>query len=283
MKTNAYAKINLVLDLTGVLPDGYHAISTVMQSVSLHDTVCVETDGEDGIKLSCSEPGIPVDSRNTAYKAASLFIERAGVKSGVKIHIEKRIPHEAGLGGGSADAAAVLRLMNALHPGKINEAELMEIALKVGADVPFCVKGGTALCLNKGEVMAPLPEFNSWCVIVKPDEGVSTAKAFVAFDNAVKPLRPDMNRFVYYAARGEYDTALSGAFNVFEPVADIAAGSRIKKLLTDNGAFFASMSGSGSAFYGLFADRTYAEAASELLGKEFGFACVCETAGSLTL
>ena len=283
MKTNAYAKINLVLDLTGVLPDGYHAISTVMQSVSLHDTVCVEPDGADGIKLSCSEPGIPVDSRNTAYKAAALFIERAGVKSGVKIHIEKRIPHEAGLGGGSADAAAVLRLMNALYPGKINEAELMEIALKVGADVPFCVKGGTTLCLNKGEVMAKLPEFNSQCVIVKPDEGVSTAKAFAAFDNAVKPLRPDMNRFVYYAARGEYDTALSGAFNVFETVSEIKSGSRIKKLLTDNGAFFASMSGSGSAFYGLFADKTYAHAAAELLKKEFGFACVCETVGGLTL
>lgn len=283
MKTNAYAKINLVLDLTGVLPDGYHAISTVMQSVSLYDTVCVEPDGEDGIRLSCSEPGIPVDSRNTAYKAAALFIERAEVKSGVKIHIEKRIPHEAGLGGGSADAAAVLRLMNALYPGKINEAGLMEIALKVGADVPFCVKGGTALCLNKGEVMAKLPEFNSQCVIVKPDEGVSTAKAFAAFDNAVKPLRPDMNRFVYYAARGEYDTALSGAFNVFETVSEIKSGSRIKKLLTDNGAFFASMSGSGSAFYGLFADKTYANAAAELLKREFGFACVCETVGGFTL
>lgn len=279
MKTEAFAKINLILDLTGRLPDGYHAISTVMQSINLCDTVSLTPVGGGGIVLGCSEPGIPTDARNTAYKAAELFCMRAGLDANMRIFIEKRIPHEAGLGGGSADAAAVLRLLNELYPSSLSERELYSVALEVGADVPFCLKGGTALCFNKGEVMAPLPEFGAWCVIAKPAEGVSTGKAFARFDGAKCLAHPDVTDFVFHASKGDYAKAFSHASNIFEELTDISCGERIKELLRRNGAFFASMSGSGSAYYGLFNDRTYADAAAALLREELPFAEVCETVG----
>ena len=181
MKLKAYAKINLSLDLTGILPDGYHALNTVMQSVSLYDTVTVEkTYG--GIFLRCSLPGLPSDSRNTAYKAAELFLSEAGIKEGVSIDIEKRIPSQAGLAGGSADAAAVLFALGQLYPGGLSEEKLFETALRVGADVPFCLSGGTRLCLDKGETMTALPAFHAFVLLMKPDTGVSTSEAFRKFD-----------------------------------------------------------------------------------------------------
>lgn len=276
MKTEAYAKINLILDLTGKLPDGYHAISTVMQTVSLADEVSLEITGGPTV-LTCSDPTVPTDERNTAFGAAELFFSRAGIDGGAAIHIKKNIPHEAGLGGGSADAAAVLRMLRLIYPSAVGEKELYDIALEIGADVPFCLKGGTALCLNKGEIMAPLPEFKSFCVIAKPSEGVSTGKAFARFDEAKSLRHPDMTGFLFHAAHGDYDGAFSCASNIFEELTDIKSGGLIKKTLTENGAYFASMSGSGSAYYGLFNDRTYAELTAELLKKTVPFVAVCET------
>ena len=277
MELAAFAKINLILDLTGVLPDGYHAISTVMQSVGLCDRVRVDISDGGGIEIACSDKTVPTDSRNTAFRAARLFLAKTGSACGVRIYIEKHIPHEAGLGGGSADAAAVLRALDGMMPDAVTADELFDIALNVGADVPFCLRGGTALCLNKVEVMAPLPAFGAWCVIAKPDAGVSTGKAFARFDGAERLRHPDVTDFVFYASRGEWRSAFSRAFNIFEELTDVAEGDFIKKTLNENGAFFSSMSGSGSAYYGLFENEREAQTAAEKLRLQVPFVTVCET------
>ncbi len=277
MEFAAFAKINLILDLTGTLPDGYHAINTVMQTIGLCDRVSVDIADGGIIEITCSDETVPTDSRNTAFKAARLFFEDAGKPYGARIHIEKNIPHEAGLGGGSADAAAVLRALNEMMPNAVPEDGLFDIALKVGADVPFCLRGGTALCLNKGEVMAPLPFFDAVCVIAKPDVGVSTGKAFAKFDNAVNLRHPDVDGFVFHASRRDWRSAFLCASNIFEELTEIAEGAGIKNTLNESGAFFSSMTGSGSSYFGLFDDHRSACAAAEKLRRFVPFVTVCDT------
>lgn len=248
----AKAKINLSLDLTGKLPDGYHAITTIMTEIALSDTVSVETGECRGIKIECACPGVPCDEKNTAYKAASYFFEAAEISPSAIITIEKNIPHEAGLAGGSADAAAVLRFLNEFFPGKVSEKKLFEIALRVGADVPFCLKGGTALCMNRGEVMAELPPFEGCVLLAKPSYGVSTKLAFERFDSAEKLIHPKNDDILFYASKGDYKKALEGSLNIFEQLCDIPEGDFIKESMLSSGAYYASLSGSGSCFYGLF-------------------------------
>ena len=273
----AYAKINLTLDITSVLPDGYHSIFTVMQRVDLYDAVTVETTGGDGIVLRCSDETLPCDERNTAYRAAEFFLQEAKVDAGLVIRIEKNIPAQAGLAGGSADAAAVLRALAELFPDRLSETQLWEIAFRIGADVPFCLAGGTQLCLNKGEIMAPLPPLRAWAVIVKPEENVSTKEAYQRFDSAVGLFHPDNEKFLFYAARGEYPKALAYAANTFEDLCDLPCGAGIKSALYDGGAYYAAMSGSGSAFFGLFHDGDTARRAAQQLRQtcEKVFCCVC--------
>lgn len=283
MEKAAFAKINLILDLTGLLPDGYHAISTVMQTVGLCDRVSVDVADCGKIEITCSDRTVPTDSRNTAFKAARLFFEKAGKPYGARIHIEKHIPHEAGLGGGSTDAAAVLRALDEMMPNAVTRDGLFDIALKVGADVPFCLRGGTALCLNKGEVMAPLPFFDAVCVIAKPDVSVSTAGAYAEFDRAENLRHPDVNGFVYHASRGDFRSAFLCASNIFEELTEIGEGVLIKNALNENGAFFSSMTGSGSAYFGLFEDRSSAQAAADSLRRFVPFVTVCDTVNAVNL
>ena len=267
MKTEqkAFAKINLTLDITSVLPDRYHAIFTAMQTVGLCDTVTVETTDESGITLTCSDASLPCDARNTAYRAAEFFLQEAGEDSGLTIRSDKKIPAQAGLAGGSADAAAVLRALEELFPGRLTEQQLREIAFRIGADVPFCLIGGTQLCLNKGEIMAPLPPLRTWVVLVKPEENVSTKAAYERFDSAVGLFHPDNEKFLFYAAQGEYQKALAYASNTFESLTEIGCAAPFKATLYAGGAYYAAMSGSGSAFFGLFHAEADAHRAVELL------------------
>lgn len=279
MKTEqkAYAKINLTLDITSVLPDGYHSIFTVMQTVGLYDDVTVETNDNGGVTLTCTDDSIPCDERNTAYQAAERFRQAAELHEGIAIHIEKRIPSQAGLAGGSADAAAVLRALDELFPGKLSEWQLYEIAFSIGADVPFCLAGGAKLCLNKGEIMAELPCLDAWAVLVKPEDNVSTKDAYARFDSAPDLFHPDNDKFLFYAAKGEYKKALAYAANTFENLCDLPCGSAIKSALYAGGAYYAAMSGSGSAFFGLFDNETTAQKAADALRKEFAQVFVCKT------
>lgn len=274
----AYAKINLTLDLTGVLPNGYHPIFTLMQTVSLCDEIGVEITGTGVIEIESEEKNIPLDMSNTAYKAAALFLEKIGKSDvGVKIYIDKNIPSQAGLAGGSADAAAVLNLLNEHFSFPLSEKELLALALKVGADVPFCVKGKTQLCQNIGEVMSELPAFSAFVVIAKPEEGVSTKEAFARFDKSENISHPDNDNFLFYAARGEYKKALENAFNIFELLSVVEQGEYIKETMKKYGAYYASMSGSGSAFFGLFDSYEDAQKCEKALSDKVYFTCVCET------
>lgn len=273
----AYAKINLTLDITSVLPDRYHGIFTAMQTVDLYDDVAVETTAAPGVALTCSDETIPCDGRNTAHKAAALFSEQACLTEGVSVTIEKRIPSQAGLAGGSADAAAVLRAMNELFPDRVPERDLYGIAFRIGADVPFCLAGGTRLCLNKGEIMAQLPSLDAWTVLVKPEENVSTKEAYARFDSATDLFHPDNDKFLFYAAAGEYNKALAYACNTFETLCDLPCSAAIKSALYAGGAYYAAMSGSGSAFFGLFDDKARAVQTAETLQKQFAQTMVCRT------
>lgn len=275
----AFAKINLTLDITGVLPDRYHSIFTAMQQIDLCDAVTVETTEEEGITLTCTDGAVPCDETNTACRAADLFLTAAGVSGGVRIHIDKQIPSQAGLAGGSADAAATLRAMEALYPGKLTEQELLSIAFSIGADVPFCLTGGTQLCLNKGEVMAPLPPLRAWAVVVKPEADVSTQTAYRRFDTAVDLFHPDDEKFLYYAAAGEYKKALAYADNTFEELCEVPGGAAIKAAMYAGGAYYAAMSGSGSAYFGLFDEEEKAQATADGLRETHDRVWLCRTVG----
>lgn len=274
---NAYAKINLTLDLTGVLPNGYHGIFTAMQTVSLADEVRIKKLQTPEIIISSNKKNIPLDMSNTAFKAAKLFFEETQKKDGAEIYIQKNIPSEAGLAGGSADAAAVLSLLNEMYDFPLSEKQLLEIAVKIGADVPFCVRGSTQLCQNIGEVMSALPDFKSYVVIAKPEEGVSTKEAFSRFDNASELKHPDNQSFLFYAANGDYKNALCNAFNIFELLTDVKQGQYIKDAMNKNGAFYSSMSGSGSSYFGLFDSLEKAKECENELRENVYFTCVCET------
>ena len=265
MKTEqkACAKINLTLDITSVLPDGYHSIFTVMHTVDLCDTVTVETADDGSVTLTCTDKAVPCDERNTAYQAAARFRQAAGLEEGIAIRIKKRIPSQAGLAGGSADAAATLRALDGLFPKRLTEKQLYEIAFSIGADVPFCLAGGAKLCLNKGEIMAELPCLDAFAVLVKPEENVSTKDAYARFDNAPE--------------KGEYKKALAYAANTFENLCDLPCGSAIKSALYAGGAYYAAMSGSGSAFFGLFEKKAAAEQAAKALRQQYPQTFLCKT------
>jgi 4-diphosphocytidyl-2-C-methyl-D-erythritol kinase len=261
----APAKINLTLDITGLLPGGYHALETVMQSVSLRDTVTVEAVPGKGIAVTCTVADgaatIPLDNSNTAAKAAIAFFEYTGIPPlGLAIHIEKAIPVQAGLGGGSADAAATLVALNHMLDARLTVAELMEIGLAVGSDVPFCVAGGTKLARGRGELLTGLPALLE-CVIViaKPQRGVSTVNAFNRYDEYSGELpRPDTAAMLRAIEGGDLAGIGAHMRNVFEAVTGSGEVEAIKAAMLSAGALGAAMSGSGSAVAGLFAGEAAA-------------------------
>ena len=211
----AYAKINLLLDIVGKLPNGYHDLRMLMQSVSLCDTLTVEAGAH---ALVCNDPDVPTDERNLVWKAAAAFARAASVPCGdYTVTLDKRIPSAAGLAGGSADAAAMLAALNELHGTGLSAASLCRIGAEVGADVPFCLTGGTALALNIGDVLAPLPAFEAYTlVLAKPDCSVSTAEAYAQFDAAESVMHPDFQSLLFCAAKGDWDGVLSRTSNTFE-------------------------------------------------------------------
>ncbi|MCL2019148.1 MAG: 4-(cytidine 5'-diphospho)-2-C-methyl-D-erythritol kinase [Oscillospiraceae bacterium] len=244
----AYSKLNFFLDILGRRSDGYHEIRTTMLTVDLCDDVRLGVSDGDGVFLTCTEPEIPLDERNTAYKAAKLFLEKAGVKKQVDIDIIKRIPVGGGLGGSSADAAAVLRALNELFGELFDLSELLEIGTKVGADVPFCIHGGFALCTGTGTEIAevfPVPAYIF--VIVKPNFSCSSKKAYAMYDKKKLSETP---------FRGCTDV-----FNIFEKLYNNPEIEKIKNNLIQLGAVNASLSGSGSAVFGVFEDINSAERA----------------------
>ena len=283
----AHAKINASLDVLGLMPDGYHELDTVMVSLSLCDDVSVTLRRSDKSDVLVSVPGfselVPQNEENTAAKAAQCFFETLGI-TGVcaEIEITKRIPVGAGMGGGSADAAAVLRALNTLCGEPCTDEKLREIGLAVGADVPFCVAGGTVRAGGRGEVMTTLPGFpDCHIVLVKPAFSNSTAELYAKIDSVELTARPDTDALVAAIRLSDLESAAAQCSNVFEQAlspAQLASVTEIKKTLRDHGALGAAMTGTGSVVFGMFEDINAATVAKTALAKDFEtFLCKPET------
>ncbi len=264
---DAAAKINLMLDILARLDNGYHSLFMLMQSVDLYDTVTVETDDSGAINITSDEAGIPCDKRNIAYKAADAFFKYTEIKNkGVTIHIEKRIPFAAGMAGGSADGAAVIAALNDIYETELSQQELCKIGLKVGADVPFCLTGGTCLAQNVGEILSPLPALDEcYIVLAKPERGVSTKEAFEAFDTATNVRHLDTCGMLYAASQGDLKEICKRTKNVFEQLIEVPERVPVKSTLNRHGALAACMSGSGPTVYGIFDDESKAQSAASAL------------------
>lgn len=267
LKIKAPAKINLFLDIVGKLDNGYHSLFMVMQSIGLCDEVTLEKNGLGDIFLTCSESRLPTDKKNIAYKAAEAFFEKTGIESDVTIGLKKRIPFEAGLAGGSADAAAVIVGLNELYGTGLSEAELCEIGLKVGSDVPFCIVGGTCLSQSTGGVLSKLkPLKECHIVLAKPETGVSTAEAYAAADNAYI-YRPDCMRMLDSCEKGDFEGICKYAGNVFEQIIEVPERVEFKRIMNSCGASLCQMSGSGPTVFALFENKANAEKCAEELKK----------------
>lgn len=273
ISVNAYAKLNLSLDVLGKREDGYHELQMVMQTVELHDKIRIVSGTRKGMQVRTNLGYLPNDSRNIAAKASVEFAAETGIDyDGLMIEIEKRIPVCSGLGGGSADAAAVLYGLNKLYDTKLSKEKLAEIGLRTGADVPYCVIGGTALAEGVGEVLTPLgPLPDCHIIIGKPRVSVSTSAAFESFDCGRIQHRPDTPGIIKALESGSLADIARHMFNVFEPV--VSGNHRdvrqIQHILIEKGALGASMSGTGPSVFGLFDDLRAAEAAAAAL-KTFG-------------
>lgn len=269
----SHAKVNLTLGVLGVRPDGYHDIESVMQSISLHDRVTLSVGGEPGIRIECDVPGIPTDERNLAHKAAALLLKNREIDAGLDIRIEKRIPAQAGLGGGSSNAAAVLMGLAGLLEMSIGQAELCDLASAVGSDVPFFIVGGIALVGGRGEEVQPLPDIPAqWLVILKPSFGVSTPWAYRRLDEirgavserSTATVR--MTKCIQAGDRGAIQGLLSNDLELpaIEQHPEIG---ELKHALLDAGAVGALMCGSGSAVFGLFSSEQAARGAADLFAS----------------
>ena len=266
MELHAPAKVNLTLSVGPRRPDGYHDVSTVMQTVGLYDTLTV-TEGGCGLTMTCTDPAVPADDGNLVLRAARAFFAETGLPvPDLRFHLEKHIPSQAGLGGGSSDAAAVLRALRTLYAPSLTAAALERMAAQLGSDVPFFIRGGTALATGRGERIAPLPPLTTgWFVIVKPPESFPTPAMYRRLDEL--PPAPRRSADLTAVLEGGAVRAVAAAlYNSFErAVPPDSAVWAIKDALLAQGALGALLSGSGSAVFGLFADRSAALAAADRL------------------
>ena len=269
----AFAKVNLTLDVLGVREDGYHDLKSVMQTVSVRDDVEIDVDTGKPWVLQCTMEGIPTDQRNLAWKAAEVFYQFTGLKTtGLEIRIIKRIPTQAGLGGGSADAAAVLRALNRHYDMPLSLPALAEIGAQVGSDVPFCTLCGTAMVEGRGERLRKLPDMpDCFFVICKPDFSASTPELYKKLDETVIARRPDNQAMESALLAGDLQKVADHIWNVFDPVvtAEHLEMNYIKSIFNTYGAIAYQMTGSGSAVYGIVTDFEYAAVICSMLKDNY--------------
>lgn len=274
MRKKAYAKINISLDVIGKRKDGYHLLKMIMQTIDLYDEIDITKTYDKSIKIHCNKQYVPCDERNLAYKAAKLFKDKYNIKDGVVIRIKKNIPVAAGLAGGSTDAATVLSIMNEMFRVGAKNSELNELALKIGADVPYCIKGGTALCEGIGEKITYLSKFeNKILVVIKPNFGVPTKDVYGNLDinKIYKHVKTD--ELIQAIKRDDIYGVCKDMKNVLE---NVTLGKHkilgeIKEELRYNGAINAMMSGSGPTIFGFFEDMLTAQNAYESIKEKYGF------------
>lgn len=284
VKEKAYAKINISLDVVGRRPDGYHEMIMPMQTVSLCDELTIRFEG-DSIRARTNLRYVPCDERNLAVRAASAYLRAIGEENqGLFLDLDKRIPVGAGMGGGSADAAAVLRALNRAYGDRLSRDELHQLADEIGSDVAFCLLGGTMLATGRGETLSPLPPLPACrIVIVKPGFSISTPELFKKLDQAPIRMHPDTAGLLGALEQGDLQGVCRRLYNVFEDVDDrrMRTIRQIKGSLLDGGALGAVMTGTGSAVFGLFDDAGAAARCSAAMRRDFGFSCVAEAVGAL--
>lgn len=265
----AYAKLNLTLDVLGKREDGYHDLQSVMQSISIRDDVEIDIGTGKPWKLQCSVEGIPTDETNLAWKAAKVYCDAMNKDpNGIEIRIVKRIPSGAGMGGGSADAAAVLRALNRHYGNPLSILALAELGAQVGSDVPFCTLCGTAMVEGRGERLRKLPDMPD-CVFVvcKPDFSVSTPELYEKIDKVAIAKRPDNRAMESALLAGDLGNVAENVFNVFDPVvtAEHLELNYIKSIFNSYGAVGYQMTGSGSAVFAIMPSFEYAAVVCNML------------------
>ena len=284
---SANAKINLTLDILGTREDGYHEVAMIMQEISLHDTLSMGKINQ-GISLTIVIEGqqgtLPADESNLCWKAAALVQKEYNLQEGVEIHLTKRIPMAAGLAGGSADAAAVLKGMNHLFRLGMTEARLCELGARLGSDIPFCIMGGTMLATGRGEILTRLPSFPRLSVVLaKPPIGVSTAWAYKTYDAGYDGPHPDNEAMLEAIHGGDAHKAAGLLCNVLEGVTETEHPviADYKRLMMEHGAMASMMSGSGPTVFGLVREKQQAWHLADTLKKYDGEAgvFVAETLG----
>lgn len=282
LKVLAPAKINLSLDIVGKRDDGYHDVAMVMQAVSLYDTVTVSDDVDDTqenlVKVTCDVAGIPTDDSNIVCKAAKAFYDYCNIQpKKIAVDIKKQIPSQAGLAGGSTDAAAVIVALNRIFDKKLTEKQMCEIGATVGADVPFCIVGGTKLAKGTGTTLEKIANLTKCSVLIcKPEVSVSTAQAYAKADS--KPNKGFLvtDEIVKHIFRRSLRGVCECLYNEFEAVMQIEEISDIKKTMVKNKALGACMSGSGSAVFGIFLDEKKAQKCKEKMSDSFERLYICE-------
>ena len=270
---NAPAKINLYLDVLGRRENGYHDIESIMQTVTLFDTVTVERSDE--LSMTCSDASLPCDEKNLCIKAARRFFERTGITGGARIHVEKRIPVSSGLAGGSTDAAATLKALDEIYGHPMTEDELYALGATLGADVPFCMKGGCVLCRGIGEEMTEISYNCDYSVVIaRAGEGVSTPKAYGALDEKygdglVKPFG-NVEKIISALDGGDSAAVAEEMLNTFEAVVlpyHKEAREAVEYLKSAD-SLGAMMSGSGPAVFALFDSDVKAQSAADSLTEK---------------
>jgi len=261
MIIDANAKINMTLDVSGKRSDGYHEVSMIMQEISLADKIEINKKSSSGIELKVQNSDIPCDESNIAFKAAKLFLDKIKSDDGIEMIIQKNIPVCAGLGGGSADGAAVLKALNQMYDSPLSLSELLEMGVSLGADVPFCIVGKTCHAGGIGEILTPFKsELRAYVALIKPDVDISTPKAYKAIDQ-LSYTHPEVFKVKEALEKADKDLLVKYGANVFEYVClnDHPEIDKIKTHFKNFGAFYTMMSGSGPTVFGLFDNKDDAQ------------------------
>ena len=269
----AFAKINLTLDVLGKREDGYHDLKSVMQTISIRDDIEIDLDTGKPWVLHCDKEGIPTDERNLAWKAAKVYLDALGKDpNGLEIRITKRIPSEAGLGGGSADAAAVLRALNKHYGEPLSILALAELGAKVGSDVPFCTLCGTAMVEGRGERLRKLPDMPDCCFVVcKPPFSSSTPELYKKLDETEIGKRPNHQAMESALLAGDLGKIAENIWNVFDPVVteEHLELNYIKSIFNSYGSVAQQMTGSGSAVFAIVPDFEFAAVICSMLKDNY--------------
>lgn len=271
IKVRAYAKLNLFLDITGVLPSGRHSLNIATQSVDVYDDITVSVMSTDsfGCRITCDNPDIPCDERNIVWKAAKAFFDAVGTTAEITVDIEKHVALMGGMGGSSVDGAGTLVALNMLFGNKLDTEALCAVGDRIGADVPICIKGGTQYSIVGGNMMTAECEKNCTFVCVYPDFTLSTAAAYAEYDKDPTVINPHYADFVSSIVCGSLTDCAKYIDNVFTRIYSNSSIDRIKSDLIQNGAVAAEMTGSGSVVFGIFDNDKVAAQAIKALQEKY--------------